>query len=83
VTVQFVVEQAGCLSCAERVREALRAMGTIEQLEVDETADVATVRLACADHVSDVDVDHALRLASEGSGHTYRVQTGSWASLLA
>lgn len=82
MTVQFIVEQAGCISCAERVRDALRATGTIEQLDIDEGADAASVRLVSPGHVSQDDVDHALRRASEHAGHAYRVQAGSWTPLL-
>ena len=81
MVVQFIVEQAGCASCAERIREALGAIGTVEQLDVDEASDVATVRLEHGGVREDV--EHALLLASEGSGHAYRVRPGSWTSALA
>ena len=81
MAVQFVVEQAGCTSCAERIRVALGAIGTVEQLDIDEASDVATVRLEYGGVTEDV--EHALLLASQGSGHAYRVRPDSWTSVLA
>lgn len=72
----FVVEQAGCESCAGRVRGALAPLAEIEQIEVDEEADAATVR--AAGELSEESVNDALLAASHGSGHTYRVRPGSW-----
>ena len=74
--VEFVVEEAGCESCARRVRAALESIAAVESVEVDEEADAATVRLR-----GDVDEERAsdaLATASDGSGHTYRVRAGSW-----
>ena len=77
--VEFVVEEAGCESCARRVRAALESIAAVESVEsvdVDEQADAATVRLR-----GDVDEERAsdaLATASAGSGHTYRVRAGSW-----
>jgi len=76
--IQFVVENAGCASCGELVREALGSLGAVEAVDVDEAADVATVRLECATTVSVEDVDRVLDAASGGSGHSYCVQPGSW-----
>lgn len=73
----FEVEQAGCASCAARVRSALEPHATVETIEIDESADQATVRLAEA-NVTEADVNAALSAASHGSGHTYRVRPGSW-----
>ena len=81
MTAQFVVEHAGCASCAERIRKALGAIGTVEQIDVDEASDVAIVRLEYGGVTEDV--EHALLFASQGSGHAYRVQPGSWTSVLA
>ena len=75
--VQFVVEQAGCSSCATRVRDALSELGTVHDVAIDEAADVASVSLS-ASSVSDNGVNDALRKASAGAGHQYRVQPGSW-----
>ena len=43
-TVLFEVEQAGCPSCAARVRAALAPLGTVSEVAIDEQADQATVR---------------------------------------
>ena len=75
--VEFRVEQAGCSSCAELVRDALAELGEVERIEIDGDADLAHVRLAGAD-LSLEDVDRALSDASVGSGHEYRVQPHSW-----
>ena len=72
----FVVEEAGCASCAALVREALERLGAVESVEVDEVADVAHVRLAAA--ASEADVERALADVSASAGHAYRVQPGSW-----
>jgi copper chaperone CopZ len=79
-TVQFVVEQAGCSSCAVRIREALGEIATVRQVEIDEAADVAVVRLSSRS-VSEKSVNDVLGAASQGSGHRYRVQSDSWHSL--
>lgn len=72
----FVVEQAGCESCAARVRGALDPLAEIEEIDVDEQADAATVR--AAGDLSEEAVNDALQAASAGSGHAYRVRPGSW-----
>ena len=76
VEVTFVVEQAGCDSCAARVRAALEPLGTVDAIEIDEDADAATVRVSGA--ASEDAVAGALAAASHGSGHAYRVRPGSW-----
>jgi copper chaperone CopZ len=81
VTVEFVVEEAGCSSCADRVRRALEAIGTVEAIEVDEGADSAGIRLRSLAQLSEATVRRVLQEASSGSGHEYRVQTGSWRAL--
>jgi hypothetical protein len=71
---RFIVEQAGCESCAERVRSALAQVVTVELVSIDETADTATV-VAHADTPPSFEaIDAALAGASAGSGHTYRVR---------
>ena len=60
-TIVFEVEEAGCPSCATRVRGALEALGEVSDVTIDEE-----------------DVNRALREASVGSGHGYRVKPGSW-----
>lgn len=72
----FVVEQAGCESCAARVRGALEPLAEVEGIEVDEQADEATVR--AAGELSEDAVNAALLAASHGSAHAYRVRPGSW-----
>lgn len=73
----FVVEQAGCPSCATRVRVALADVVRVEGIEIDEDADTAFVRVS-GDEVSERQVEAAIETASEGSGHAYRVRVGSW-----
>lgn len=74
----FEVEQAGCASCAVRVRGALEGVGAVAELTIDEEEDVATVRLAAEAATSEDDVNRVLAEASQGSGHAYRVKPGSW-----
>ena len=76
--VEFVVEHAGCESCAERVRTALASLGGVREVEIDEAEDSASVRLSVSAETSLEDVDEALAQASVGSGHEYRVQPDSW-----
>jgi copper chaperone CopZ len=79
-SVQFVVEHAGCMSCAARIRDALAELGTVGKVDVDEVVDVAVVRMSAAE-VSESRVNDVLRTASEGSGHIYRIRPGSWCSV--
>ena len=74
----FEVEQAGCTSCAARVREALAPLAVVSDLAIDESADSATVHLASDGSVREEDVNRVLLEASQGSGHLYRVKPGSW-----
>ena len=74
----FEVEQAGCESCAARVRGALDPIVAVAQIEIDEDKDTASVRLAPGTDATEVDVNRALLEASHGSGHVYRVKPGSW-----
>ncbi len=74
----FEVEQAGCESCAARVRSALDPLVTVAAIEIDEEADAAMVRLAPGTDATEDDVNRALLEASQGSGHAYRVKPGSW-----
>ncbi|HEY4621882.1 MAG TPA: heavy-metal-associated domain-containing protein [Gaiellaceae bacterium] len=74
----FEVEQAGCVSCAARVRGALAPLAAVDGIEIDEDKDTATVRLAPGTDATEVDVNRALLEASHGSGHVYRVKPGSW-----
>lgn len=76
MTVSFVVQEAGCESCARLVRAALEPLGTVEAVEIDEAADEATVRIA--GETTEEEVNLALVGASGGVGHAYRVRPGSW-----
>jgi hypothetical protein len=78
--VRFVVEQAACVSCAERVQAALSDLIVIDELRIDEPADAAVVRGRAAARLEQAAVDAALARASHGSGHAYRVSPGSWRS---
>lgn len=74
----FEVEQAGCESCAALVRDALEEVVPVAGVSIDETADLATVRLGHGAPPSVEEVDRLLAEASEGTGHAYRVKPGSW-----
>lgn len=74
----FRVEQAGCESCAELVREALEDVAPVAEITVDEQEDRAFVRLASAADLSERDVNRLLIEASAGTGHAYRIEPGSW-----
>jgi hypothetical protein len=76
VTLRFVVEQAGCASCASLVRESLSGLGEVA-IEIDESADVADVVLVSAAAVTIDELDGLLEAAGSGSGHAYRVRPGS------
>jgi copper chaperone CopZ len=76
--VVFEVEQAGCPSCAARVRGALAPLGAVGEIDIDEEADEATVRLTVERQVGEDEVNRALLEVSHGSGHGYRVKPGSW-----
>lgn len=73
----FVVEGAGCSSCAARLRVALADLVRIEGIEIDDDADTAFVRVS-GDDISERGVQAAIEAASAGSGHTYRIREGSW-----
>ena len=73
----FVVEGAGCSSCAARLRDALAHVVRVEGIEIDDDADTAFVRVS-GDDISERGVQAAIEAASEGSGHTYRIRAGSW-----
>lgn len=75
-SVVFEVEQAGCDSCAARVRAAVEPLGVVDEIAIDADADAATVR--ARGDLDESAVNAALAAASHGSGHTYRVRAGSW-----
>jgi hypothetical protein len=76
--IRFVVEHAGCESCGRLVTQALKPLGTVQLLEIDESADTASVVFAPAVDVALEVVDRVLAAASGGAGHAYRVRRGSW-----
>jgi copper chaperone CopZ len=81
--IAFEVEQAGCESCARRVRDALDGVVPVLDVSIDEDADLATVtvgslHLASGSSELESTVNRALADASHGSGHAYRVRPGSW-----
>jgi hypothetical protein len=74
----FEVEQAGCESCATRVRDALAPLTEVHSVEVQAEEDVATVRVSPDTELSESAVNRVLHEASRGAGHAYRVKPGSW-----
>jgi hypothetical protein len=78
--IHFLVEQAGCASCAARVSAALAGVLAIEEITLDESADAAAVSAQAPPGLPVTTVDAALAGASRGSAHTYRVSPGSWRS---
>lgn len=76
--VRFVIEQAGCSSCASLIRDALGTIADVEAIDIDEDADLAMVRLGQSSNASEQTVADVLEAVSRGSGHAYRVQSGSW-----
>lgn len=76
--IRFVVEQAGCASCAALVEVALAPLAQVHGIEVDEAADSAAVRMAFSAKLSVDAVDRALAGASLGTDHSYYVKPGSW-----
>jgi copper chaperone CopZ len=78
VTVVFEVEEAGCTSCAQVVREALEPLGTVLAVDVNEAADRATIWLTGTREVAEPEVARVLATAAKGIGHAYRVRPGSW-----
>jgi hypothetical protein len=79
--IEFAVEQAGCPSCAARLRGAFETIATVDAVEIDEKADAAAVRLRSPDPISEDAIGKLLSEAAAGSGHEYRVQPGSWRAL--
>jgi copper chaperone CopZ len=74
----FEVEEAGCASCATRVRDALSQLAVVHAVDIRPEDDVATVSISADADVSEAAVNGALREASRGAGHAYRVKPGSW-----
>jgi hypothetical protein len=72
--LRFVVEEAGCDSCAERVRAALEPLVTVEAISIDEISDTANVVAHAEERPSLDAIDAALAGASAGAGHTYRLR---------
>lgn len=71
-TIEFVVEEAGCESCAALVREALEPLAAVETVEPDHDADTAAVRVR--GELTEAAANEALAAV----GHAYRVRAGSW-----
>lgn len=78
MSVEFLVENAGCVSCGEIVRKALSELGDVHLIGIDEDADVASVSIESARPFTPEEVDRLLGQASDGSGHRYRVESRSW-----
>jgi copper chaperone CopZ len=76
--VVFVVEHAGCPSCAARLREAFEKVGLVAAVDIDEGADTASVRLDTSEQMTGDVVDRVLDQASAGSGHAYVRRSGTW-----
>ena len=74
MTIEFVVEEAGCESCAALVREALEPLAEVESVEPDHDADIAAVRVR--GDLTEAAANEAL--AAVAAGHAYRVRAGSW-----
>lgn len=77
VEISFEVEQAGCASCAARVRGALAPLLEISAVEVDESLDATVVTARAVEAPPVETIDELLAAASEGADHTYRVKPGS------
>lgn len=78
--VRFDVEDAGCESCAARVRGAIEPLAEVAHVAVDHDTEITSIQLAPGAAVSEEDVERALAAASEGTPHTYKVRAGSWAA---
>jgi len=76
--IHFIVDQAGCTSCAELLNKALAPIAEVRGIDVDEGADRAAVRVTFSPDLSQEAVSGALLNASTAAGHDYRVQPGSW-----
>jgi hypothetical protein len=74
----FEVEEAGCASCATRVRDALSAVATVHAVDVRADEDLAAVRVSPSGNLSESEVNRLLGEASAGAGHAYRVKPGTW-----
>jgi hypothetical protein len=77
VEISFEVEQAGCASCAARIRDALAPLLEISELQIDESLDAAVITARAVDEPAVGTIDQLLAEASEGAGHEYRVRPGS------
>lgn len=76
--VQFIVEEAGCSSCAAVVGRVISEHGTVGEIQIDEDADVALVRADLPEAFGAEDLNVVLAHVSDGAGHAYRVRPGSW-----
>lgn len=57
------------------------SIALVEEIELDEEADAASVRLRTQERLSQDAVGRVLEKASLGSGHEYRIREGSWLAL--
>jgi hypothetical protein len=75
--VEFVVAEAGCESCASRVRSAVASIVSVTSIAIDEGGDTAKVVGRAGFDVTAEELDELLAAASEGAGHRYHVVPGS------
>jgi copper chaperone CopZ len=75
--VEFLVAEAGCESCATRVRAAVETLVSVTSISIDEGGDTARVTGRTASDVTSEALDEVLAVASEGAGHRYHVVPGS------
>ena len=75
--VEFVVAEAGCESCATRVRSAVASLVSVTSVSIDEGADTAKVTGRALSDVTPESLDELLAVASVGAGHRYHVVPGS------
>ena len=75
--VEFLVAEAGCESCATRVRSAVSSLVAVTSISIDDSDDTAKVTGYAASEVTPEALDELLAQASEGAGHRYHVVPGS------
>ena len=75
--VEFLVAEAGCESCATRVRSAVASLVSVTSISIDESEDIAKVTGRASAVVTPEALDELLAVASEGAGHRYHVVPGS------
>lgn len=75
--LSFVVEQAGCSSCARLIRDTLATIGEVEDVSIDEANDLGFVRMTPTFETTEAQLNAVLLAASDGTGHAYSVRPGS------